>query len=270
VKARQTAIAAPGVEQKVAAENIAFGRAAPTVSHSRVYPDLKANTNFQQAPDRASPTSENKLAAARRFFNNAVQESTTGIQNFPAVPCLPACSASMLRPLSTSARRARRSSRPPQVKFSVPPPEPSPAHGGRAPPGPGGGLELSGMENTPTPLHAHPVEPAALGSVLLAGLFFLVYVLVFAGARSPPRAMSYDAAFDWLFAPRVVDAVKAARFATVGTLIWIWIAYRFIRSMNRRVDPAGHEVTRAESSRALQSASKTLRSRADSECRSSR
>ena len=48
------------------------------------YPDLKANPNFQQLQGELSDI-ENKLAAARRFFNNAVQEYNTGIQQFPAV-----------------------------------------------------------------------------------------------------------------------------------------------------------------------------------------
>ena len=47
------------------------------------YPDLKANQNFQQLQSELSDI-ENKLAAARRFFNNAVQEYNTGIQQFPA------------------------------------------------------------------------------------------------------------------------------------------------------------------------------------------
>ena len=51
---------------------------------SESYPDLKANTNFQQLQSELSDI-ENKLAASRRFFNNAVQEYNTGIQNFPAV-----------------------------------------------------------------------------------------------------------------------------------------------------------------------------------------
>jgi LemA protein len=50
---------------------------------SESYPDLKANQNFQQLQSELSDI-ENKLAAARRFFNNAVQEYNTGIQQFPA------------------------------------------------------------------------------------------------------------------------------------------------------------------------------------------
>ncbi len=83
VKARQTAMAAPGVDQKVAAENMLSGALRQLFALSESYPDLKANQNFQQLQNELSDI-ENKLAAARRFFNNAVQEYNTGIQRFPA------------------------------------------------------------------------------------------------------------------------------------------------------------------------------------------
>ena len=84
IQARNTAIAAPGVEQKVAAENMLSGALRQIFALSESYPDLKANQNFQQLQSELSDI-ENKLAASRRFFNNAVQEYNTGIQNFPAV-----------------------------------------------------------------------------------------------------------------------------------------------------------------------------------------
>src|SRR2546430_6551671 len=84
IAARNTAIAAPGVEQKVAAENQLSGALRQIFALSESYPDLKANQNFQQLQSDLSDI-ENKLAASRRFFNNAVQEYNTGIQNFPAV-----------------------------------------------------------------------------------------------------------------------------------------------------------------------------------------
>jgi LemA protein len=84
VKARNAAIAAPGVEQKVQAENMLSGALRQLFALSENYPNLKANTNFQQLQEQLSDI-ENKLAASRRFFNNAVQEYNTGIQRFPAV-----------------------------------------------------------------------------------------------------------------------------------------------------------------------------------------
>jgi LemA protein len=83
VQARNAAIAAPGVEQKVAAENMLTGALRQLFALSENYPNLKASTNFQQLQSDLSDI-ENKLAAARRFFNNAVQEYNTGIQQMPA------------------------------------------------------------------------------------------------------------------------------------------------------------------------------------------
>jgi LemA protein len=83
VQARNAAIAAPGVEQKVAAENMLSGALRQLFALSESYPDLKANQNFQQLQAELSDI-ENKLAASRRFFNSAVQEYNTGIQQFPA------------------------------------------------------------------------------------------------------------------------------------------------------------------------------------------
>jgi LemA protein len=83
VQARNAAMAAPSVEQKVAAENMLTGALRQMFALSESYPDLKANQNFQQLQAELSDI-ENKLAASRRFFNNAVQEYNTGIQQFPA------------------------------------------------------------------------------------------------------------------------------------------------------------------------------------------
>ena len=83
IQARNAAMAAPGVEQKVAAENVLSGALRQLFALSESYPDLKANQNFQQLQSELSDI-ENKLAASRRFFNSAVQEYNTGIQKFPA------------------------------------------------------------------------------------------------------------------------------------------------------------------------------------------
>jgi len=83
VNARNAALAAPGVEQKVAAENMLSGALRQLFALSESYPDLKANQNFQQLQNEITDI-ENKLAASRRFFNSAVQEYNTGIQQFPA------------------------------------------------------------------------------------------------------------------------------------------------------------------------------------------
>ena len=83
VKARNAAIAAPSPDAKVAAENQLSGALRQLFALSEAYPDLKANANFQQLQGELSDI-ENKLAAARRFFNNTVSEYNAGIQQFPA------------------------------------------------------------------------------------------------------------------------------------------------------------------------------------------
>ncbi len=83
VKARNVAVAAQGPAQQAAAENMLSGALRQLFALSEAYPDLKANTNFQALQAELADI-ENKIAAARRFFNNAVQEYNTGIQRFPA------------------------------------------------------------------------------------------------------------------------------------------------------------------------------------------
>src|ERR1700749_2388664 len=83
IKARNSAISAQGPAQVSAAENQLSGALGRLIALSEAYPDPKANANFQQLASELSDL-ENKIAASRRFFNNAVQEYNTGIQQMPA------------------------------------------------------------------------------------------------------------------------------------------------------------------------------------------
>jgi LemA protein len=83
VKARNAAVSAQGPAQQAAAENMLSGALRQVFALAEAYPDLKASTNFQQLQAELSDI-ENKIAAARRYFNNQVQEYNTGIQRFPA------------------------------------------------------------------------------------------------------------------------------------------------------------------------------------------
>src|SRR5213080_3763166 len=96
-------------------------------------------------------------------------------------------------------------------------------------------------------LYTHIQSNRRRSILLLIGLFFLVYVMVFAGALAA-EAMSYDASLQWLLQRAWIDAVKAAPFATVGTALWIFIAYRFNQSLVDLVT-GGREVTRQEEPR---------------------
>ncbi|MHB2167237.1 LemA family protein [Alsobacter sp. R-9] len=84
IQARNAALAAQGPGAQAAAENQLTGALGRLIALSEAYPDLKANANFQQLQGELSDI-ENKLAAARRFFNNAVSEYNASIQAFPAV-----------------------------------------------------------------------------------------------------------------------------------------------------------------------------------------
>ena len=83
-QARAAAASATGVDGKIAAENALSASLGRLMAVAEAYPDLKANTNFMQLQGSLSDI-ENKLAAARRFFNNAVGEFNASIQAFPAV-----------------------------------------------------------------------------------------------------------------------------------------------------------------------------------------
>src|SRR5262247_2382450 len=81
VQARNAAMTAHGPAQQAQAENALTGALRQLFALAEAYPDLKANANFQQLQAELSDI-ENKIAAARRFFNNSVQEYNTGIQQF--------------------------------------------------------------------------------------------------------------------------------------------------------------------------------------------
>ena len=84
VKARQTSIEASNVKEQAQAENMLSGALRQLFALSEAYPDLKANENFLSLQSELADL-ENKIAAARRFFNNAVSEFNTAVEQFPAV-----------------------------------------------------------------------------------------------------------------------------------------------------------------------------------------
>jgi LemA protein len=84
VKARNAAMAASGPSAQAAAEGMLQGALRQLFALAEAYPDLKANENFRQLQSELGDI-ENKIAAARRFFNNAAAEYNTRRQSFPAV-----------------------------------------------------------------------------------------------------------------------------------------------------------------------------------------
>ncbi len=71
---------APAVQAK--AENQLTGALKTIFAISEAYPDLKANQNFLQLQQELGDT-EDKIQAARRFYNTTVMTLNTAIQSFP-------------------------------------------------------------------------------------------------------------------------------------------------------------------------------------------
>ena len=80
---RTRAMGATDPTQKAEAENMLSGALKSLFAVSENYPDLKANQNFVELQRELTDT-ENKIQAARRFYNSVVQELNTGVQSFPA------------------------------------------------------------------------------------------------------------------------------------------------------------------------------------------
>jgi LemA protein len=84
MKARQKAVAATSINDKIAAEQELATALTGLSIQVEAYPDLKANQNFMQLQNELSDI-ENKLAAVRRFFNSATKELNIAVQKFPNV-----------------------------------------------------------------------------------------------------------------------------------------------------------------------------------------
>ena len=84
IKLRNAASTASGPAAQAAAEGQLSAGIRQIVSLAEAYPDLKANTNFQQLQGELSDI-ENKLAASRRFFNSAASEYNASRESVPAV-----------------------------------------------------------------------------------------------------------------------------------------------------------------------------------------
>lgn len=81
-EARSRAMQAGTPSEKGEAENILSGTLKSLFAISEAYPELKANTNFLQLQSELSDT-ENKIQAARRFYNGNVRDLNTSVQMFP-------------------------------------------------------------------------------------------------------------------------------------------------------------------------------------------
>jgi heat shock protein HtpX len=97
-------------------------------------------------------------------------------------------------------------------------------------------------------LYTHIQSNKRRSIALLIGLFFLVYLMTFAGALVG-EAMTYDnVPLDYLVNTALRDLIRALPWVTGGTAVWILIAYKFHQSMIDAVT-GGREMTRQEQPR---------------------
>ena len=80
--ARSAAMQAGSVAEHGQAENMLSGALKSLFAIAEAYPDLKANANFLELQRELSDT-ENKIQAARRFYNGNVRDLNTGLESFP-------------------------------------------------------------------------------------------------------------------------------------------------------------------------------------------
>lgn len=80
--ARARAMQGGSQKEQAEAENMLTGALKSVFAIAEAYPDLKANQNFLELQRELSDT-ENKIQAARRFYNSNVKELTIKSESFP-------------------------------------------------------------------------------------------------------------------------------------------------------------------------------------------
>ena len=115
-EARSAAMRAGTVQEKGQAESMLSAALGRVFAVAEAYPQLKANDNFRQLQSELEEI-ENKIAAARRFYNNAVAEYNTHIQQFPAALIAGATGFTPAEMWALDATEKAAASEPPKVSF---------------------------------------------------------------------------------------------------------------------------------------------------------
>lgn len=97
-------------------------------------------------------------------------------------------------------------------------------------------------------LYTHIASNKVRSMLLLAGLFLLLYVLVYAGALVAEVVINSNRSVSYYLTHAFSDLITAAPYATIAAIAWIIIAYFFHQSMIDAVT-GGHDVTRKEEPR---------------------
>lgn len=82
-EARTMAMGAGNLKEEADAQNMLTGTLKSLFAVSEAYPDLKANQNFLELQRELTDT-ENKIQAARRFYNTNVRDYTISLNVFPS------------------------------------------------------------------------------------------------------------------------------------------------------------------------------------------
>ena len=83
IRARNAGVSAQGPAQQAEAENQLTGALRSLFALSESYPDLKANQNFLNLQEELT-SSEDRIAYARQYYNDAVNSYNTKIESFPS------------------------------------------------------------------------------------------------------------------------------------------------------------------------------------------
>lgn len=83
INARNGAIDAKTIDEKIVAENALSSALSGLKITLEAYPDLKANQNFLQLQEEIADL-ENKLSSVRRYFNSATKEYNNAVETFPS------------------------------------------------------------------------------------------------------------------------------------------------------------------------------------------
>ena len=116
VSARNAALGAQGQPTQAQAEAALSGALGKLIALSEAYPDLKANQNFLDLQQKLSDI-EDKIAAARRFFNNSAAEFNAGRESVPAVLFANSLGFAPQAFFALDEGERASASTPPQVKF---------------------------------------------------------------------------------------------------------------------------------------------------------
>jgi len=115
-EARTAAMRAGSLQEKGQAESVLSAALGRVFAVAEAYPQLNANENFRQLQSELEEI-ENKIAAARRFYNNAVAEYNTSVQQFPAALIAGATGFTPAEMWALDATEKAAASEPPKVSF---------------------------------------------------------------------------------------------------------------------------------------------------------